>query len=106
MTRTCFNRCFNADKIIIDQKCVGACYHKYINVIKQIQQLSLEKGRQSQSEFIIKGYNLDEDPLGEFIFPKGGTNYMNLLITLKYFDENKIYPTTGYNPFKNVKDQN
>jgi hypothetical protein len=106
MTRVCFNRCFKPDKFQIDQHCVGACYHKYINVMSRIQQLSKEQGKQSLSEFIIKGYDLNKNYIEEFIFPKGGSLYMNILITLKYFDDKKIYPTTGNNPFKDEIDQN
>ena len=105
MTRTCFNRCFKLSISQIDQQCVGACYHKYINVISQIQNLSKDIGKQNRSEFMIKGYSLDKDYLNNFIFPKGGSMYMNILITLKYFDDRKIFPTTGYNPFKDEIDQ-
>lgn len=104
MTRKCHNRCFDPKNLkeILDKSCVSACYHKYLNVMKRMQELSLEKGNKNESEFTTKLYPDPDTHLINFIWGLGGSKFMHFFVFLKYVDDIKIYPVKGLSPFREV----
>ncbi len=113
MSRKCHNRCFNSSTHTdsnsnsnispnIDRKCLSSCYHKYINAISTIKELSFEKGKRNESEFINVIYELRRDQLMDLIWAKGGSKMMPLPFlgySVKYMTKMEFYPYKGYSPF-------
>ncbi len=107
MTRKCHQKCYKEN--IIDKTCVSSCYHKYINVISKLRKLSLKKGEEVESEFVLTGYGLRENPMLDLIWSKGGSKIMPPLfisMSLRSMIGITAYPYKGYSPFRdNLENQ-
>jgi hypothetical protein len=105
MTRLCHDKCFKGSSLSED--CISICYHKYINTISKIEQLSINLGKEARSEFVTRVYKTKEDPLeDEYLFPKGGKMIWHISRRFKYFESNfrPLYKG-GLNPYKDISDQ-
>jgi len=101
MTRVCHNKCFIVQKFNLENECITSCFHKYINTINRMRILTLESGKIDKSEFVFKIFDPNYDPVEEFIFPRSGSNFYYPMWSMKP-STFKIYPRTGYDPFKNI----
>ena len=101
MTRICHSRCLQTNNLELDSECITSCYHKYISTINKMQKLTLEKGKITKSEFVYKIFDPEKDLIEEYIFPQTGT-YIYIPSWAIRPSNYKIYPRTGYNPFKNI----
>jgi hypothetical protein len=44
MTRMCHSKCFKKENFKLDNICLSACYHKYVNTISTLRKLSINHG--------------------------------------------------------------
>ena len=65
-----------------------------------MRHFSIEAGKKDKSEFIYKIFEPDNDFILDYIFPRSGTNFYfpNWAFKPSNF---KIFPVTGFDPFKN-----
>jgi hypothetical protein len=102
MTRKCHSKCFKKENSKLDNLCLSACYHKYVNVISTLRNLSIKHGDKEDSEYIYTVFNPRYDPVVDILWSKGGSKYMHvppISINLRH-EVGKIYPVKGYNPYR------
>lgn len=100
MTQVCHKRCFSTKKLELEKDCITSCYHKYILSINKMKNYTVDLGKTDKSEFVYKIFNPDYDFVNDYIFPQTGSGFYYPNWSFKAINE-KIYPITGYNPFKN-----
>lgn len=109
MTRICHKRCFvmTDNKYNLDKNCLSSCYHKYINTISKLTNLSLNLGKKYESEFITSVYNTKDDPLMDLIWSKGGSKLVpipSIGLSLKHMTNLKVTPYKGFSPYRDEMD--
>jgi len=100
MTKICHGRCFNLNRLDLESECITSCYHKYLNSINKIRNFSIETGKKDKSEFISKIFRPNDDFVDDYVFPRTGSIFYMPNLSLKT-SSSKIFPKTGYDPFKN-----
>ena len=102
MTRVCHLHCFNKNsKLDIDQNCLSSCYHKYINSMKKIRNITIKLGDRKNSEFILKIFNTRKDYVLDYLWPPGGKTFMgHPLFGFRWIDDKKLYSYKGYSPYR------
>lgn len=106
MARKCHSRCFNRmNTIEINNNCLNACYHKYINTVNKLRKLTIQKGAKNHSEFIESVFKPNTDDVTEFFFPPGGS-YAVPPGWFWYSPPNKSYLRSGYSPYREEMENN
>lgn len=100
MSRICHERCFNINKSDLEEECITSCYHKYLISINKIRNFSIEQGKKDKSEFVCKIFEPTKDFVDDYVFPRTGSVFYMANWTFKT-STSKIYPKTGFDPFKN-----
>ena len=75
-TSLCFDKCFNVNKMKLNDDCVKTCYDKFLFSIKEVMDIVKSEGRQLNSEYVHHAFGeadfRGKERVKDVAFPVGG----------------------------------